>query len=372
MGQAFRITTFGESHGTALGAVIDGCPPGVPLAESDFTPAMERRRPGQRPSDSPRRETDGVEILSGVFRGLTTGTPIALLVRNHHARSRDYDALERLVRPGHADLSYLRKYGMYDHRGGGRASARETAARVAAGVVAQKVLEPFGVRVFAYTLEIGGIRAARLDFQEARKNALCCPDPDAARRMGERLEACRLQGDSVGGMVETRVTGCPAGLGEPVFDKLDAELARAFMSVGAVKGVEIGEGFAAARLRGSENNDPVTPEGFTSNRAGGILGGISNGDEIVVRAAVKPIPSISRPQATVDRQGSPVLLRLAGRFDACAIPRIVPVLEAMTWMVLTDHFLRWRAQCGEGSRHNSYFSDFFYGWRGPPARLGMK
>jgi len=354
-GQAFRITTFGESHGTALGAVIDGCPPGVPLAESDFTPAMERRRPGRRPCDSPRREMDRVEILSGVFQGLTTGTPIALLVRNHHARSGDYEELARLVRPGHADLPYLRKYGTYDHRGGGRASARETAARVAAGVVAQKVLEPVGVRVSAYTLELGGVRAARIDLEEARRNPLCCPDPDAARRMDERLHTCRRQGDSLGGVVEARVTGCPAGLGEPVFDKLDAALAQAFMSVGAVKGVEIGEGFGAARLRGSGNNDPITPVGFATNRAGGILGGVSNGDEIVVRAAIKPIPSISRAQETVDREGRPALLRLSGRFDVCAIPRIVPVLEAMTWMVLTDHFLRWRGQCGELSATGQWF-----------------
>jgi chorismate synthase len=347
MGQVFRITTFGESHGSALGAVIDGCPPGIPLCEDDFRPAMERRRPGRRASDSPRRETDRVEILSGIHRGQTTGTPIALLIQNHDARSHDYEVLERLVRPGHADLSYLRKYGVYDHRGGGRASARETASRVAAGVVARKVLEPVGVRVTGYTVEIGGVRATRLDPDEALRNPLCCPDPEAAARMDERLEVSRRHGDSLGGIVETRVTGCPAGLGEPVFDKLDAELARAFMSVGAVKGVEIGEGFAAARLLGSENNDSITPDGFLSNRAGGILGGISNGEDIVVRAAIKPIPSISRPQETVDRDGKPAVLRLSGRFDTCAVPRIVPVLEAMTWLVLTDHFLRWRAQCGD-------------------------
>ena len=354
MGQAFRITTFGESHGLALGAVIDGCPPGVPLCEDDFRPAMELRRPGQRASDSTRREEDRVEILSGVYRGCTTGTPIAFLIRNRDARSLDYEVLGRLFRPGHADLSYLRKYGVYDHRGGGRASARETASRVAAGVVARKVLEPVGVRVTAYTLEIGGVRATRLDPDEALRNPLLCPDSEAASRMAERIEDSRGHGDSLGGIVETCVKGCPAGLGEPVFDKLDAELARAFMSVGAVKGVEIGEGFSAARLRGSENNDPITPDGFVSNRAGGILGGISNGEDIVVRAAIKPIPSISRPQETVDRDGKPAVLRLSGRFDTCAVPRIVPVLEAMTWLVLTDHFLRWRAQCGELQASDAY------------------
>jgi len=351
-GQALRITTFGESHGKALGAVIDGCPPGIPLCENDFTPDLERRRPGQRPSDSPRREPDRVEILSGVFQGLTTGTPIGLLVRNHDSWSRDYDPLERLVRPGHADLPYVRKYGLYDHRGGGRASARETTGRVAAGVVARKILEPTGVRVCGHTLEIDGVRASCFDPDEARRNPFSCPDSRAARRMAGHLEACRSQGDSAGGIVEVRVTGCPAGLGEPVFDKLDAELAKAFMSVGAVKGVEIGEGFAAARLRGSVNNDPIRPEGFASNRAGGILGGLSNGDDIVVRAAVKPIPSIPQPQETVDREGNPAVLRLSGRFDVCAIPRIIPVLEAMTWLVLADHFLRWQAQCGESRVHS--------------------
>lgn len=357
IGQAFRTTTFGESHGKALGAVIDGCPPGIPLCEADFSSRMERRRPGRSPFDSPRRETDRVEILSGVFRDLTTGTPIALLVRNLDSRSRDYDRVENVFRPGHADLPYFQKYGVYDHRGGGRASARETAARVAAGVVARKVLAPYGVRIFSYTLEMGGVRASRFDPEEALRNPFLCPDPEAARLMAEHLDTCRREGDSTGGVVEVRVTGCPPGLGEPVFDKLDADLAKAFMSVGAVKGVEIGEGFAAAGLRGSANNDPIRPEGFASNRAGGVLGGLSNGEEIVVRAAVKPIPSIARPQETVDRQGNPAVLHLSGRFDVCAIPRIIPVLEAMTWLVLADHFLRQRAQCGESGVQGECLQD---------------
>jgi chorismate synthase len=347
LGHVFRITTFGESHGRALGAVIDGCPPGIALCEDDFTHHMERRRPGQRPSDSPRREADHVEILCGVFQGLTTGTPITLLVRNNDPQSSDYDQVKRLVRPGHADLPYVLKYGIYDYRGGGRASARETVARVAAGVVARKAIEPSGVHVSGRTLEIDGVRASRFDPCAPPRNAFSCPDPEAARQMEEHLDACRRKGDSAGGIVEICISGCPAGLGEPVFDKLDADLAKAFMSVGAVKGVEIGEGFTAARLKGSVNNDPIRPQGFASNRAGGILGGLSNGEDITARIAVKPIPSISLPQETVDREGNPAVLRLEGRFDVCAIPRIIPVLEAMAWLVLADHFLRWRAQCGE-------------------------
>ncbi len=346
-GQSFRVTTFGESHGRALGAVVDGCPPGLSLTESDFQGPMARRRPGRNPFDSPRNEEDEVEILSGVFEGLTTGTPIGLLIRNRDADSRAYRDLERLFRPGHADLAYHRKYGLYDHRGGGRASARETAARVAASVVARKVLEPVGVRIRALTLEIGGVRAERMDAGAALENPFSCPDPKAAVRMARVLDECRRKGDSVGGIVETRVSGCPAGLGEPVFDKLDADLAHAFMSVGAVKGVEIGAGFLSARRFASENNDPITPEGFASNHAGGILGGVSNGADIVVRAAVKPIPSIPGPQKTVDRWGRAAVLRLSGRFDVCAVPRMIPVLEAMARLVLADHYLRWRGQCGE-------------------------
>lgn len=337
-GKAFTVTTFGESHGPMIGAVVDGCPPGIGLAEKDFEGPMSRRRPGRNPFDSPRNEEDRVEIVSGVFEGLTTGTPLGLLIRNRDVDSRAYSNVEQVFRPGHADLTYHRKYGHYDHRGGGRASARETASRVAASVVARKVLEPSGIKVRAFALEIGGVRAER--------NTLSCPDPDAAVRMTRILDECREKGDSVGGIVEARVSGCPAGLGEPVFDKLDADFARAFMSVGAVKGVEIGAGFGSARLLGSENNDPITPAGFVSNHAGGILGGVSNGADIVIRAAVKPIPSISVPQKTVDRRGNASMLQLSGRFDVCAVPRIIPVLEAMAWLVLADHFLRWRGQCG--------------------------
>lgn len=349
-GKAFAVTTFGESHGPAIGALVDGCPPGVPIAEQDFEGPMARRRPGLHPFDSPRNEEDRVEILSGVFEGLTTGAPVGLLIRNRDADSRVYGVLKHLFRPGHADLSYHRKYGHYDHRGGGRASARETASRVAASVVARKVLQPSGISVRAFTLEIGGVRAERIDDSVAEENPLSCPDPEAAGRMARILDKCREKGDSVGGIVETRISGCPAGLGEPVFDKLDADLARAFMSVGAVKGFEVGAGFRSARLFGTENNDPITPGGFASNHAGGILGGVSNGAEIVIRAAVKPIPSIPAPQKTVDRLGKASLLQLSGRFDVCAVPRVVPVLEAMTWIVLADHFLRWRGQCGDSAQ----------------------
>jgi chorismate synthase len=285
-------------------------------------------------------ESDQVEILSGVFEGLTTGTPVTLFIHNRDAQSEPYEILRKLFRPGHADYTYHKKYGHFDFKGGGRASARETAARVAAGVVARKVLEPLGMKVIAYTLELGGIRAKRVNPEMIDTNPFYCPDADVVDQMRDMISKVREEGDSIGGIVEIRVSGCPAGLGEPVFDKLSADLAKAVMSVGAVKGVEIGAGFEAARLKGSENNDPITPRGFMANRAGGILGGISNGDDIVLRAAVKPIPSIMKEQETIDREGRPARLKLQGRFDTSAVPRIVPVLEAMVAIVLADHYLR--------------------------------
>jgi chorismate synthase len=343
IGELFRVTTFGESHGGAVGAVIDGCPAGMPLSGSDFTPQMERRRQGTRAFDTPRKETDRVEIFSGVFEGKTTGAPLGLLVQNRDVDSRPYEILRDLYRPGHADFTYQKKYGHVDHRGGGRSSARETAARVAAGVVARKILGPPGIGIRGFTLELGGIRAANIDLTMVESNPFFCPDPAAVEKMEKAIQDARDAGDSLGGIVEVRVGGCPVGLGEPIFDRLDADLAKAVMSVGAVKGVEIGAGFQAARLRGSENNDPILPHGFKTNHAGGVLGGISNGDEIILRAAVKPIPSIAREQQTVDRRGNPAVLRLTGRYDTCAIPRIVPVLEAMAAIVLADHLLRWKA-----------------------------
>jgi len=293
--------------------------------------------------DTPRREDDRVEILSGLFENLTTGAPIALFIPNRDADSRPYKILRKVFRPGHADYAYFKKYGHFDFKGGGRYSARETAARVAAGVVAGKILEPLKVKVAAYTLELGGVRAESIDLDLIEKNPMFCPDPIASKRMEEAVSNARKEGDSLGGIAEVRVIGCPAGLGEPVFDKLDADLAKAVMSIGAVKGVEIGAGFEAARLKGSENNDPIMPSGFGSNRAGGILGGISNGDELVLRAAVKPIPSISKEQDTIDREGRAAKLKFKGRFDVSALPRIIPVLEAMVKFVLADHYLRSKA-----------------------------
>ncbi len=304
---------------------------------------MARRRPGRTPLDTPRREADRVEILSGVFEGETTGAPIALFIRNRDVDSGPYEILRQAFRPGHANYTYFRKYGHFDFRGGGRSSARETAARVAAGVVARKILEPAGIRVTGRTLEMGGVRAGKHIPEASETNPFFCSDPDALPRLEAVLKRAREEGDSLGGIVEVRAMGCPAGLGEPVFDKLDADLAKAVMSVGAVKGVEIGAGFEAARLQGSENNDPLTPKGFRTNRAGGILGGISNGDEIVLRAAVKPIPSIRQEQDTLNREGEPIKLHLQGRHDLSAVPRVVPVLEAMVLIVLADHWLRFQA-----------------------------
>ncbi len=337
-GRLFRVTTWGESHGPALGVVIDGCPPQLPLCAEDIQKDLDRRRPGKKLT-SPRREPDRVEILSGVFEGRTTGTPISLAIFNKDIRSKDYTEIARLYRPGHADRTYEEKYGIRDWRGGGRSSARETAARVAAGAVARKLLEQWGVVVKGYTVALGGVRTANFDWDEIDRNDLFCPDGECALAMEERLRRVKDAGDSVGGIVEVCARGCPPGLGEPVFDKLDARLAGALMSIGAVKGVEIGSGFAAASMLGSENNDPVLPRGYAGNNAGGILGGISTGMDIIARVAVKPIPSISKPQQTVTSQGEPTTIEIKGRHDVSAIPRIVPVCEAMALLVLADFML---------------------------------
>ncbi len=342
-GALFRITTWGESHGPAVGVVIDGCPANLDLDAADIQRELDRRRPGQGKGTSPRRESDEVEILSGVFEGQTTGTPLSLLIRNRDADPAAYEDLRNVFRPGHADFTYFAKYGIRDHRGGGRASARETAARVAAGAVARKILDREKIGIVAYTVELGGIRAVKIDYGEIGKNDLRCPDPEAAEAMERKIAAARAEGDSLGGIVEIRVQGCPAGLGEPVFDKLEADLAKGLMSIGAVRGVELGAGFRAAGMRGSEGNDPLGP-GAVKNDAGGILGGISNGADILLRAAVKPIPSIGRPQNTIDVSGNPLVLRLKGRHDVAAIPRINPVCEAMVALVLADHLLRNKTQ----------------------------
>jgi len=346
-GRFFSVTTWGESHGPALGAVVDGCPPAMPLGPEDIQRDMDRRRPG-REFTSPRKEADRVEILSGVFNGLTTGTPISLVIYNRDARSRDYSEISQLYRPGHADRTYEQKYGIRDWRGGGRSSARETAARVAAGAIARKFLSTCGISVQACTIALGGVECHNFDPDAINANDLYCPDAEAAKRMLDRIDELRACGDSAGGVVEIRARGCPAGLGEPVFDKLDARLAAAIMSIGAVKGVEIGEGFKVAGMLGSENNDPITTEGYASNHAGGILGGISTGMDIIIRAAVKPIPSISKTQDTVDVKGRPARISIKGRHDISAIPRIIPVCEAMTLLVLADFMLH--PQVGRGSR----------------------
>lgn len=346
-GQLFRITTWGESHGKALGVVIDGCPPLLELSAEDIQQELDRRRPGRGKGASPRQETDRVEILSGIFDGKTTGTPISLLVWNEDVDSRPYEELKDVFRPGHGDFTYHAKYGIRDHRGGGRASARETIGRVAAGALAKKVLRGEGIEILAYTVELGGIRAEERDHGEIEKNPLRCPDRKAAEAMEARISEARLKGDSLGGVVEILARGCPAGLGEPVFDKLEADLAKGLMSIGAVRGVEVGAGFQVARMLGSECNDPLDPNGFTKNDAGGILGGISSGVDIVLRTVVKPIPSISVEQTAIDSFGRSVSLKIQGRHDVCAIPRINPVCEAMVAIVLADHLLRQRALKGE-------------------------
>ncbi|MDX9786227.1 MAG: chorismate synthase [Desulfobacterales bacterium] len=346
-GTLFRITTWGESHGKAVGVVVDGCPPHLPLSEETIQRMLDRRRPGRSAASTPRKEPDQAIILSGVFNGVTTGTPILIMVHNKDARSSAYEEMADIYRPGHGDFTYQAKYGIRDWRGGGRASARETVGRVAAGAVSNVLLAQETITVSACTIELGGIRAARRDLEEVDKNEFGCPDRSVVPEMAQRVADVKKKGDSIGGVVEIRVKGMPSGLGEPVFDKLDAALAGALMGIGAVKGVEIGAGFNAAGMLGSENNDPITPEGFATNHAGGILAGISNGDDIIARVAVKPIPSIQIEQHTIDRSNHPKTLSIKGRHDISAIPRINVVCEAMVSLVLADHLLRQRA-LGQG------------------------
>ncbi len=345
-GSMFRITTWGESHGWGIGVVVDGCPAGLPLAEEDIQKELDRRRVGQSKVTSQRQEEDRVEILSGLFQGQTTGTPIAMIVRNKDADSSKYEAIKHLFRPGHADFTYQQKYGIRDYRGGGRASARETVGRVAAGAIAKKILAREGMEIFGYTIQIHTIQAKRFDREEIERNMVRCPDREAAEQMVERIIEARKAGDSVGGIVEVVARGVPAGLGEPVFDKLDADLAKGLMSIPAVKGVEVGAGFQAATMFGSEHNDPLINKegriGTLTNHAGGIVGGISNGEDIVVRIVVKPTSSILKEQQSVDIEGNPVTLRVEGRHDPCVCPRAVPIAEAMVALVLVDHFLRQR------------------------------
>jgi len=347
-GTLFRITTFGESHGPAVGVVLDGCPAGLALDEHDVQRDLDRRRVGQSRMTSARNEADLVRILSGVFEGRTTGTPIAMVVENTNARSQDYDAIKDLYRPGHADYTWDAKFGFRDYRGGGRASARETIGRVAAGAVARKLLATVGVSVIGYTLQLAHLRAQQIVEEEIERNPMRCPDPEVASAMVALVEQARRNLDSLGGIVELRARNVPAGLGEPVFDKLDADIGKAMLSIPAVKGVEIGAGFEVSAQHGSTNNDPFVQRGdgtigTATNQAGGILGGISNGEEIVVRIAAKPPASIAQEQQTVNRSGEPAVIVVKGRHDPTVLPRLVPVAEAMLLLVLADHWLRQRA-----------------------------
>ncbi len=342
-GRIFRITTWGESHGKAIGVVVDGCPPGIEMNEGIIQQELDKRRPGKSSASTSRKEPDSPEILSGVFNGVTTGTPITIIIRNLDADSRSYEKNADLFRPGHGDFTYKAKYGIRDWRGGGRSSARETAARVAAGAVALAFLARYKIDVFSYTLALGGIKAVQFDMEEARRNSLQCPDAIIVKSMEERIRQVKAEGDSIGGIVEIRAVNVPPGLGDPVFDKLDADLAKALMSIGAVKGVEIGAGFNSAEMTGYENNDQITENGFETNNAGGILAGISNGDEIITRVHVKPIPSILREQKTIDDKGQLHSISTKGRHDVSAIPRINSVCRAMVSLVLADHILRQQA-----------------------------
>ena len=339
-GNKFKVTTWGESHGKALGAVIDGCPAGLPLCEEDIQKFLDRRKPGQSRYTTARKEGDLVEILSGVFEGKTTGTPISLMVRNTDQRSRDYGNIAYSYRPGHADYTFDQKYGFRDYRGGGRSSGRETIGRVAAGAIASKILGELGISICTYTRSIGPVEIASFNKEEIHQNAFYMPDAQAAVKAGEYLEECMKNQDSAGGVIECRITGTPAGLGEPVFDKLSALLAHALMSIGAVKAVEIGDGIAVTSSNGSTDNDGFTVKDGeiikTSNHAGGIMGGISDGSEIILRAHIKPTPSISQPQQTVTKDKEPLSLEIHGRHDPVIVPRAVVVVESMAAITLAD------------------------------------
>ena len=357
-GEIFRVTTAGESHGPANVVIIDGCPPGLPLSEEDIVPDLARRRPGQSKIVTQRKEADAPEILSGVFEGITTGAPIAIIVRNEDQRSRDYSDIKDLYRPGHADYTFDAKFGRRDYRGGGRSSARETVARVAAGAVAKKLIaQAFGGEVLGYVTQVGNIEAtipstvtlAQVEtLPDGEPNIVRCPDPAAAPRMIQLIEKMRKDQDSIGGVAEIVAHNVPAGLGEPVFDKLKADLGKGLFSLPAVLGVEYGAGFSVAAARGSENNDAFETDAqgrirTRSNRHGGMLGGISSGMPIVLRAAVKPTSSLPRSQDTVTASGDATTIRTKGRHDPCLLPRFIPMAEAMVALVLADHWLRWRA-----------------------------
>ncbi len=364
-GKLFTITTWGESHGGTIGVVVDGCPPGLPLSEADIQPDLDRRRPGQSDIVTPRKESDTVTLLSGVFEGRTTGTPLTMMVPNADQRPQHYEEMRAKFRPSHADFTYQQKYGLRDHHGGGRSSARETIGRVAAGAVAKKILHlAGGVDIRSFVSRIHDIAMPETDafpgFEEVEANPVRCPHAETAARMVERIKEVKKKGDSVGGLIETRARGIPPGLGEPVFDRLEADLAKAMLSLPATKGFEIGSGFGGTLLTGSQHNDAFeSADGGprpATNRAGGVLGGISTGADLVFRVAFKPTATILQKQRTVDLEGRETELMGRGRHDPCVLPRAVPIVEAMTALVLLDHWMRHRAQCGtfDFSTHHTH------------------
>jgi len=345
IGKLFTVTTFGESHGPALGCIVDGCPPGLPLTEADLQQDLDRRKPGTSRHTTQRREADEVRILSGVFEGKTTGTPIGLLIENTDQRSKDYSKIADSFRPGHADYTYQHKYGIRDYRGGGRSSARETAMRVAAGGIAKKYLKAqAGIEIRGYLSQLGPIKIEKIDWDIIDSNPFFCPDADKIEEMEAYMDALRKEGESIGARINVMATNVPPGLGEPVFDRLDADLAHALMSINAVKGVEIGDGFACIDSKGTQFRDEITPDGFLSNHAGGILGGISSGQAIVASIALKPTSSLRLPGKSINRQGEVVEVITEGRHDPCVGIRATPIAEAMMAIVLMDHLLRHRAQ----------------------------
>jgi len=349
-GKLFTVTSFGESHGPALGCIVDGCPPGLELTEADLQHDLNRRKPGQSRFTTQRREDDEVRILSGVFEGRTTGTPIGLLIENTDQRSKDYGKIKDQFRPAHADYTYFKKYGVRDYRGGGRASARETAMRVAAGAIAKKYLAGKGIQIQGWLSQLGPIKAERFEAESIEQNPFFCPDPDKVAEMESYMAALNKEGNSIGARISVCATGVPVGLGEPIFDRLDADLAHALMSINAVKGVEIGAGFASIEQKGTEHRDEITPEGFLSNNAGGVLGGISSGQDITASLALKPTSSIRIPGKTVNTEGDAEEVVTTGRHDPCVGIRATPIAEAMMALVIMDHLLRDRAQNADITR----------------------
>lgn len=344
-GKSFSVTTFGESHGVALGCIIDGCPPGLEISEGYIQAYLDQRKPGTSKYTTQRKEDDKIEILSGIFEGKTTGTPIGLLIRNKDQKSKDYDNLKDVFRPSHADYAYTQKYGVRDHRGGGRASARETTMRVAAGSIARKYLnDSCGIEIHGYLKQIGELSITSIDFSEVNKNPFFCPDKSLVPEIEKYIDLLRSEGDSVGAKIQINAKNMPLGLGEPVFDKLDADLAKALMSINAVKGVEVGEGMAVAGSKGSDSRDEITPDGFKSNNSGGISGGISTGQDLLLSIALKPTSSINKEGDTVNKEGKAVKVQVKGRHDPCVGIRATPIAEAMVALTLIDHYLRNRAQ----------------------------